>query len=34
MGEGLDRTRDRQGAQGERNLIVLGTIEWVGGIKS
>ncbi len=27
MGEGLDRRRDRRGAQGGRDLIVLGTIE-------
>ena len=33
MGEGLDRTQDQQGAQGGRDLIVLGTIELGGGDK-
>jgi hypothetical protein len=35
MGEGWDRTRDQWGAQGEHNLIVMGTIKLdVGVIKS
>jgi hypothetical protein len=32
MGEGLDRTHNQQGAQGECNLIILGRSSWAGGI--
>jgi hypothetical protein len=33
MGEGQDRTCNRQGVQGECNLIVMGTIKLGGGNK-
>ncbi len=33
MGEGLDRTQDLWGAQGRRDLILLGTIKLGGGDK-